>query len=78
MDTPKTYDEQKYPDLVRAEREQDSKDHDSGECDPNWKNCEYAKPNRDNNGHFDEIWCCYINNELNFCGVPCPRTKGEE
>jgi len=85
---PTPYDEQMSGDRGRSEREeinkthdsgeQDSKDHDSGECDPNWKNCEYAKPNRDNNGHFDEIWCCYINNELNFCGVPCPRTKGEE
>lgn len=77
METPKTYDEQKYPDQERERREQESKDHDSGEADPNWKTCEYSKPNYDENGHYDEIWCCYVNNELNFCGVPCPRKKGE-
>lgn len=74
---PIPYDEQMSGDKSRSEREQEQKDHDSGEADPNWKTCEWAKPNRDNNGHFDEIWCLYTNNELNFCGVPCPRTKGE-
>lgn len=77
MDTPIPYDEQKYPDIVRAEKEQESKKYDSHEVDLNWKTCEYAKPLKDENGHFDEIMCCYINNEFNLCGVLCPRTKGE-
>ena len=76
MDTPKSYDEQKYPDIVRGEREQEGKDHDSGECDPNWKTCIHAKKMVDSNGHFDgEVLCVFKNNEPGFCGVPCPLTK---
>ena len=77
MEHPIPIDEQILGDRVRNEKEQDGKAHDDGECDPNWKNCGYAKPMYDQNGHFDEIYCCYKNNELNWCGVPCPLTKGE-
>lgn len=77
MDTPISHDEQNFKEEEMMAEEERNKAHDSGEIDPNWKTCEYAKPNYDMNGHFDEVWCHYTNNELNFCGVPCPRTKGE-
>ena len=71
-DTPIPYDEQMSRDREIQEREQSNKAHDSGEMPIGHKTCEHIHKEG------DEIFCCFVNNELNFCGVPCPRTKGEE
>ena len=78
MEYPIPIDEQMSGDREIQEREQDNKAHDSGEREPNHKTCEYAKPILDESGHSDELYCYYVNGELNFCGVPCPKTRGEE
>ena len=58
---------------IERDRDDEMQSMDIGEPEPQYKTCEYAKPIKDENGHFDEIMCCYKNNECNFCGVPCPK-----
>jgi len=77
MDTPIPIDEQMSKEREIERMDIKGKSHDSGEADKNYKTCKYANPIKDQNGHFDEIMCCYKNNEMNWCGVPCPLTKGE-
>ena len=38
-----------------------------------YKTCEHSKPIKDENGHFDDIMCCYFNNDLKWCqDIHCP------
>ena len=70
MDTPIPYDKQMHADKERAKREEENKSHDSNERDITYESCGHSQVIK------NEIICTY-NNEFNYCGVPCPITKGK-